>query len=430
MGDIDTIGRAARPFGAADEDDAWLTALAGDSGRRFVLLGEMTHGTHEFYAERARITLRLVREFGFQGVAGEADWPDAARLDRYLRGGSADRTAEESLTDFRRFPRWMWRNADMRDFLRSLRASNAVSDVPAGFWGVDLYSLHSSMRAVLRWLDREHPEVAPDVRAAYARLEPHEEAPARYGLHVATGTARASAEGVLEALDRVRAVTTDADEGFDALRNARLVVAAEAYYRGMYQPAVSTWNLRDRHMADTVEAIAGWLERRTGRPARLVVWAHNSHVGDARAAEMGEHGETSLGALLRERHGRAVVRTVGFTTWRGTVTAARAWDSPAERRTLREGPPDGWESLLHALGEPRVRIDCDALTEPIAARAERAVGVLYLPDSERQSHCFTSQLACRYDHVLHYDDTTAVEPLDERPGVPAEDAPDTYPSGV
>jgi erythromycin esterase-like protein len=433
---IRQLARAARPYTHADEDDAWIQALAGPrDARRFVLLGAMTHGTREFHEDRARITLRLVREHGFHGVAAEADGPAGVRLDRYLRGAGADRDAEEALAGFDRFPRWPWRNPEVRDFVRELRAHDAVNDQPAGFWGLDLYGMHASMRAVLAWLELEHPSLAERARRAYAVLEPHAEAPQRYGLRDdASNGPAAGAQAAYTVLGLVRGVATDAEGAFTALRHASAVVAAEACYRGMRHPGTSTWNLREHFLADALDALAAWLERRNGRPARLVVWAHNAHVGDARAISRwttdGSAARTTLGTLLRARHGREVIRTVGLTTFVGTLTAAHAWGGPALRQDLLAGATDSWEDRLRTLGAGRVRIDSDALSDPLPEATERSVGVIYLPRSERDSHCFLSQLACRYDHVLHHDRTHATEPLDAQPGRMTEDAPETYPFGA
>jgi erythromycin esterase-like protein len=433
---IRELARVARPFTHADEDDAWIEALAGPrDARRFVLLGGMTHGTREFHEDRARITLRLVREHGFHGVAGEADGPAGVRLDRYLRGAGADRDADEALGGFDRFPRWPWRNPEVRDFVRGLRAHDAVNDQPAGFWGLDLYGMHASMRAVLAWLELEHPSLAERARRAYAVLEPHAEAPRRYGLRedASIGPA-AGAQAAYTVLGLVRGVATDAEGAFTALRHASAVVAAEACYRGMRHAGTSTWNLREHFLADALDALAAWLERRSGRPARLVLWAHNAHVGDARAisrwAADGSAASTTLGTLLQERYGRDAVRTVGSSTHAGTVTAARAWGGPALCKDLAPDAPDSWAARLHALGAGRVRIDTDALRDPLPIALERSIGVLYLSHAEHDCHSFPAHLERRYDHVLHHDWTHATEPLDGQPGRMAEDAPETYPFGL
>ncbi len=430
---VATIEEAARPIVGAHDDYDGLLADLKDA--RFVLLGEGTHGTHEFYRERARLTRRLLTRHGFSGVAVEADWPDALRVHRYVGGQSDDADAVDALSDFERFPAWMWRNADVLDFVGWLREH--ADRQPAGFWGLDLYSMHRSANAVLDYLARVAPDTVPRARELYACLDQAGVDPQRYGLGAALGLSPSCEEGVVRVLEELRARRPallaqggpDAeDEYFWAEQNARLARDAEAWYRGLFRRRVNTWNLRDRHMVDTLEALAGHLEQRLGRPPKLVVWAHNSHVGDARATEVARHGEHNIGQLARERWGDAV-RLVGFTTWAGSVTAASRWGGPAERKRVRHARPDSWEALLHAVGLPRYWFSTRGLGLD-EERLGRAIGVLYLPETERQSHYYGVRLGAQFDHVLHFDVTRAVEPLERTSRWELGELPETFPSAL
>ncbi|MEV6339368.1 erythromycin esterase family protein [Nocardia vinacea] len=420
-----------------------LEELIGDT--RFVLIGESSHGTKEFYRARAAITRWLIEEKGFTAVAVEADWPDAHRVNRYVHGRGSDSTAEEALRGFERFPAWMWRNTEVREFVIWLRAYNAEQqrrDQPqAGFYGLDLYSLHRSMQEVVDYLDRVDPKAAQRAKIRYACFDhvAGDDAQA-YGFAAAFGAGRScEAQVIRQLLELQRVAIADgelepfaADELFDALRNAWSVRDAEAYYRAMFGDRVSSWNLRDEHMADTADALATHLSR-DGSPARIVVWAHNSHVGDARATEMGGEGQLTLGQLVRERHGDAC-RLIGFSTCTGTVTAAEEWGGPARRETVRTALPSSVEELLHDTGnrEFMLRMDLpgeatDLLRQP---RLQRAIGVVYSPSTERQSHYFHTRPADQFDALIHIDRTTALEPL-EPSGVWIEGTtPETYPSGL
>ncbi len=428
--------------GPADYDE--LLGLVGDA--RFVLLGEASHGTHEFYEERARITQRLVREKGFTAVAVEADWPDSWRVNRYVRGRGADRDAHAALSGFRRFPAWMWRNSDVLRFVEWLRAHNADAAPArrAGFYGLDLYSLFTSIDEVLRYLDQVDPAAAAQARKRYDCFDQYGDDCERYAEAAGFGLSPSCESGVLAQLmalqDRAgeylrRGAAADTDDAvaafFHARQNARLVVDAEAYYRTMFHGRVSSWNLRDLHMADTLDALADFLTARQGQPAKVVVWAHNSHIGDARATEVSAHGEWNLGQLARERHGSAV-RLIGFSTYEGWVTAASNWGGPAERKRVRQGLPGSIEAALHDTGIERFLL---ATQGPVAAalaeyRPTRAIGVIYRPHTERQSHYFGSIAARQFDAILHFDNTTAVEPLELATSLAAGDLPETFPEGV
>ncbi len=428
-----------------EDDHGALLELIGDAS--FVLLGEASHGTHEFYAERARITRQLITENGFNAVAIEGDWPDAYRVNRFVRGLGGDAFAIDALAGFKRFPTWMWRNTVVVDFVDWLRAHNdeRPKAQQAGFYGLDLYSLNASMDAVLRYLEKADPAAAQQARVRYACFDHFGGDSQTYGLLTGLGDAKGCEEEVLAMLVdlRRRAATSldvEAEDAFDAEQNARLVKNAEVYYRSMYLSDVSSWNLRDTHMAETLGALARNLGR-AGTPPKIVVWAHNSHLGDARATEMGSRrGELNLGQLVRERHGSDAV-LVGFSTHRGSVTAASDWGAPAERKQVLPSLAHSHENLMHAAGIERFLLPLlplrsghpgdrevqALLREP---RLERAIGVIYRPETERQSHYFFAQLPEQFDALIHIDVTRAVEPLERGIGWNDAEVPETYPAGV
>jgi len=436
-----TIRDAAHPITGRADDYDLLLDLIGDA--QVVLLGEASHGTHEFYRERARITRRLIEEEGFAAVAVEADWPDAYRVNRWVRGRSDDRDGFQALGDFERFPRWMWRNRDVLQFIDWLQRHNAEQpeDRRAGFYGLDLYSLFASMQEVIRFLEKVDPEAAARARYRYSCFDAFGEDTQAYGYAAEFGVTRSCEDQAVQQLlevQRDRAALAERnsrvpeDDLFYAEQNARLVRNAEEYYRTMFRGRVDSWNLRDRHMSETLDALLGHLGRGGGH-ARVVVWEHNSHIGDARATEMGEIGEWNVGQLTRERMGDQSM-LVGFTTYSGTVTAASDWDGPAERKRVRPALPESFEALFHTVGIPAFLLPLrgnarllEALEKP---RLERAIGVIYRPESERTSHYFEAQLTHQFDAVIHVDETRAVEPLDATAGDLTGEPPESFPSGL
>ena len=439
---LDALRREAHPLTGDHRDYDALLALIGDA--RIVLLGEASHGTHEFYRERARITKRLIVELGFTALAIEGDWPDAHRVNRYINGAREDGDAEEALRGFRRFPTWMWRNADVLDLVGWLRAHNDGLPRGArktGFYGLDLYSLGASMEAVVGYLDAQDPTAAARARARYECLQPYAGESASYGQAVLLGVSEPCRRRVIEQLVELRHSAgaylrrdglAAEDEQFFAEQNAVVVANAEEYYRTMFGDQAGSWNMRDRHMADTLDQLVAHFDRHGGT-ARVVVWAHNSHVGDARSTEMAQRGELNIGQLMRERHRRDVVN-VGFTTYTGTVTAASEWGAPAERKRVRHALLESCEALLHATHIPAFLL-CPlaagdsgrALREP---RLERAIGVIYRPETERQSHWFAARAAQQFDALVHIDSTRAVEPLERSSTWELGEPPETYPSAL
>jgi erythromycin esterase-like protein len=437
----DAVRAAAHPLTGAPADYDPLLALIDDA--RFVLIGEASHGTHEFYRERAQITKRLIKERRFTAVAVEADWPDAYRVNCYVRGLGDGATAIDSLDGFQRFPAWMWRNSDVLDFVGWLRAYNdsqPSAASKAGFYGLDLYSLYTSIEAVLGYLDKVDPQAAGRARARYGCLEQFGADSQAYGYAASFGGVESCEQEVVNQLVELQRRAPEyarrdgwlaEDEYFFAEQNARLVKNAEEYYRSMFRGHVSSWNLRDRHMTQTLDALVAHLDRQVGH-AKVVVWEHNSHLGDARATEMGASGEWNVGQLMREQHERETV-LIGFSTYQGSVSAASDWDAPVERKRVRPALRGSYEALFHTTGVPRFLLTfrdggeaVDGLRE---ARLERAIGVIYRPETERISHYFSARLPDQFDAVLHFDETRAVEPLERTTKWTTGEPPETFPSG-
>ena len=423
-----------------------LEEVVGDA--RIVLIGESSHGTHEFYQARAEITKWLIEEKGFCAVAAEADWPDAYRVNRYVRGLGDDTSADQALSGFERFPAWMWRNTVVRDFVDWLHAHNArrqtANEKQTGFYGLDLYSLHRSMREVIGYLENVDPTAAARAKDRYACFD-HTSADdgQAYGFAAAFGAGLSCERQAIEQLvDMQRHALEHArrdgliaeDEQFYAQQNAQTVRNAEVYYRAMFGGRVTSWNLRDQHMAQTLQALLAHLDRHPGKePARIVVWAHNSHVGDARATEVGSDGQLTLGQLVREHYGEQS-RLIGFTTYTGTVTAASEWGGIAERKVVRPALNGSVEELFHEAERPEFLVSpiiSRAAAEPLdVVRLGRAIGVIYLPATERQSHYYHVRPGEQFDAIIHVDKTRALEPLEVTSVWVAGETPETYPTGL
>jgi erythromycin esterase-like protein len=436
--EVAAVARAARRI-ASEADYAPLLERA--AAAQVVLIGEASHGTHEFYAVRAALTRRLVEDKGFRLVVLEADWPDALRAHRWAKGEGKDRDADAALGGFQRFPRWMWRNPVVLEFLGWLREWNrAHPQARTGLFGMDLYSMHASMALVLDYLETLDPYAAKRARERYACFDAFGGDPQRYGLATTVGHAEScEAEAVAQVVELRRHYGTlveahdprSEDEFFYAEQNARLVKNAEAYYRSMFRGRDHSWNLRDAHMTETLMALLSHYGQ--GARATAVVWAHKSHLGDARATDMARRGEWNVGQLARELLGERVY-SIGFSSYSGTVTAAQDWGEPAQQRRVRPGLAGSYEALLHATGIPAfwldLREDNDAIRVLQAPRLQRAIGVIYRPQTERHSHYFETRLPAQFDALIHLDATRALAPLDRDSGWDEGELPDTYPEGL
>ena len=437
--EVSTLRAALVPLDEDVLDRHALFDLVGDA--HFVLFGEASHGTHQFYEARARMTRWLIEDKGFGAVAVEADWPDAYRVNRYVRGRSDDATAEEGLRGFERFPTWMWRNTVVLDFVGWLREHNdhvgADERAKAGFYGLDLYSLYRSIHEVVTYLERVDPLAAARARERYSCLDHYHEEAQEYGFAAAFGAGESCEQQVIDQLVDLHEHAAEyarrdgiiaEDETFYAEQNALTVRNAEKYYRTMFGPGAASWNLRDQHMVDTLDALVGHLSRQRRETAKIVVWAHNSHLGDARATEFGTQGQLNVGQLVRERHG-GDCRLIGFTTFTGTVTAADDWGGPAERKRVRPALRNSYEHLFHDAHEKTFAVaNPSPATELLRRpRLERAIGVIYRPRTERQSHYFQARLSDQFDAVIHVDETRAVEPLERTARWDEGEVPETFP---
>ena len=421
------IADAAQPL-PAPHAPGFAEAFDRYAEKRVVMLGECSHGTHEFYQARAAITRRLVEKHGFTVVAVEGDWPDAAVYDRYVRG---QEPVEGADPPFQRFPTWMWRNTVMPDLLKDLRAINEGRDAAnsAGFYGLDIYNMAGSIEAVLTYLDAHDPEAAKVARERYGCLTPWQAEPTTYGrAALRRGFAECEPAVVAQCRDLLQRAIEQDHGAFGAAMNARLIASAEKYYRVMYYGGAESWNLRDSHMFETLQ----YLLERDGEGTKAVVWAHNSHIGDARATEMGgSRGEHNLGQLAREKWG-ADVALIGFGTHSGTVSAANEWGGEREIMPVRPSRSDSYERLCHEAGMPRFLLDLSAdaamgerLNEP---RLMRYIGVIYRPETERQSHYSAAMMQQQFDAYCWFDETSALQPMDGHE--PSAELAQTYPFGV
>lgn len=441
-------------------DGQFLDRLAAEIGRRnckVVCIGEASHGTHEFYQLRAELSKRLIAEYGFDGVCIEGDWPDTWRVNRYVQGigpeDQRDQSANEALSEFKRFPTWMWRNRVVESFVEWLKQHNEIvkrypdretvqdtSPLGAGFYGMDLYSLFCSMDAIVDYLEKVDKEAAQRARERFecfeqgARRRGERERDAQvYGQRAAFGMSKACQNEVIEQLKELQKAQyeksgNNGDEFFSAQLNALLVKNAENYYRNMFMGEEPSWNMRDRHMSDTVHELIKHIERKKqaanlgDRPAKLILWAHNSHLGDARATEMGlERGELNVGQLMRESFGDATHNlgcyNIGFTSHSGTVTAAHNWNTPDHHMIVNPGREGSYEHLMHMVRDGHdfgliIRGNSELTQTLRMPRLERAIGVIYRPRTELQSHYFQAYLSQQFDAIMHVDRSHAIEPLD------------------
>ncbi|PWU07193.1 MAG: erythromycin esterase [Verrucomicrobia bacterium] len=418
--------------------------LIGD--KRIILIGDASHGTHEFYDLRAKITQKLIEEKGFNAIAIEGDWPDAYRVNRYLYGTSDIGSANEALEGFKRFPVWMWRNTVMEAFVKNLRSHNDTIKTRArkvGFYGLDLYSIHSSIDAVIHYLEKVDPQEAEEAIKRYSCFDLKARDPERYG-YLASHHLKASCEK--EAREELRILQAKAyeyvkndgmiveDEYFYAEQNARLVKNAEAYYRAMYEGDELSWNTRDKHMAETLSHLERHLTNRLARPSKIVIWAHNSHIGDARSTEAGQsRRELNIGQLAREQFGDEAF-LLGFLTHSGTVTAASNWGGYAERKNVRPALGESYEALFHELKYKNflLNLQRDTLAQKMLRkpRLERFIGVIYQPRTERYSHYYYVDIINQFDSIIYLDKTKAIEALEINSEWEKGELPETYPAGM
>jgi len=428
------LRQCAEPLPALDSED-FGEMFDRYADARVVMIGEASHGTSDFYRTRAAITKRLIERHGFTIVAVEADWPDAGHVDRYVRGLAPSAWKRHV---FSRFPVWMWRNTDVQTFARWLHQHNhqKAPELRVEFRGLDVYSLRNSIREVLNYLDRVDPELAHEARRRYGCLTPWQDDPALYGHFVERGCVMPCEQPVVEQLNAMLAeqlagLIKDDEAFFNATQNATVVQAAEQYYRAIYRGTSASWNLRDRHMFDTLRALL----KHRGPEAKAVVWAHNSHIGNAAATEMGWEGQFNIGQLCRTAYGRDVV-LIGMSTDRGQVAAADDWDGDMRIKDVRPSRADSWEHQFLEAGVAASLTDWrdplredlrQALSTPLL---ERAIGVIYRPESERSSHYFKAVLAEQFDAMVWIEQTQAVTaiPLPSSQSVEPED--DMFPFGV
>ena len=421
----------ALPLAEPDDLDPLLERI-GDA--RYVLLGEASHGTHEYYTWRTRISQRLIRDNGFSFIAVEGDWPDCYHVNRYVKGhGDSGAHARAALRVFARWPTWMWANWEVVALAEWLRQHN--DELPAerkvGFYGLDVYSLSESLEAVLRYLERVDPDAAMTARRAFRCFEPYGEDAQEYARALALVPSSCEAE-VIATLQELRrnapAYREDSREAyFNAEQNALVAQNAERYYRAMVRGDANSWNVRDHHMVETLERLV----QHHGPDARAIVWEHNTHIGDARATTMARAGLVNVGQLVRERQAAAGVALVGFGGYQGSVIAGAEWGAPMERVPVPPAREGSWEDVLHRAGAADKLLifsegDGAAFRAP---RGHRAIGVVYTPDSERYGNYVPTVLPQRYDAFLYFDDTIALHPLHMQARADGE-PPETYPWGV
>lgn len=434
---LDSLRSAAITLQNKPSDYDSLLDRVGDA--QIVLIGEATHGTHEFYDMRAQISKRLIAEKGFRVVAIEGDWPDAYQVNRYIHSQMYV-DARDALSSFDRFPTWMWRNNVMIDFVEWMKNYNqrAEPDKKVSFFGLDIYSLYRSVDVVINYLGHIDPEAAKEARFHYSCFDHFRQDPQAYGYAVYNRVIESCAGDVIEQLRRLLENDWEllakgkisSEEAFYIEQNARVVKNAEHYYRSLFGSQVSNWNIRDSHMLETLKAIINHYQLSGVDRPKIIIWAHNSHVGNAAATQMTERGEYNIGQLVKHYVGSKNSITIGFTTYNGTVSAASNWHHPVERKMVRDALPNSYEALFHAVGIPKFLLQLqNAPMMPLEA-LERAIGVVYLPNTERSSHYFFANIVGQFDIIIHCDKTTAVEPLEKTSEWIKGEIPETYPTGL
>jgi len=412
-------------------------------GVEHVLIGESTHGTHEFYSIRAEVTKRLILEGGFNAIAIEGDWPDSYRINQYVKGDGSIKNAIDSLSGFKRFPTWMWRNEVVIKFIEWLHQYNStLSPINrVGFYGLDLYSLNASTEIIIKYLEKKDIKAAQRAKQRYACFDPFKEELQSYGYAAMFGITKSCEDEVIEQLMELsrdsylymKKNRFAEDEFFYIEQNTRLVKNAEKYYRSMFDSKSSSWNIRDLHMAETLDQLVLYLNKKLRNPAKIVTWTHNSHVGDARATEVRIQGQLNIGQLVREKYGNKAL-LIGFLTNSGAVTASSRWDGIAERKYVRPSFLYSYEHFFHDLNPSNFLINFkahDKIKILIPSELlERAIGVIYLPETERDSHYFHANLSNQFDIVIYIDKTSAVRPLEITAIWHKGEVFETFPSGL
>lgn len=428
--DLLKIEKAAVPL----DDEAYAILLEKIGDAQIVLLGEATHGTHEFYEIRAEITKKLIKEKQFNLIAIEGDWPDAYQINRYVHK-QAYSTAHEAVSSFDRFPTWMWANVPMIDLIEWLHLHNAKDKNKVSFYGMDLYSLYRSIGVVIESLKKIDPQLAKEAAQRYACLDRFNQDPQQYAYAVFSRVTKSCKDEVIIQLKKLEEMewqfvqnkNVSAQDAFYLTQNARVIKNSESYYRSLFINEVNNWNLRDTHMMETVDQILDF-HKNQGQDPKIVIWAHNSHVGNAAATQMGDRGELNIGQLVKEKYGSKAFN-LGFTTYNGTVSAASDWHGPVERKTVRDALPGSYEDLFHSVGITEFLLSLEDKNIVPKKLLERAIGVIYAPYTERSSHYFYTSLAHQFDAVIHYDQTTALEPLEKTTLWLEGEVPETFPSG-
>ncbi|ARG96673.1 erythromycin esterase family protein [Legionella micdadei] len=426
---INLLNNAISPL-----DNKYSSLLDKIGDKRFVLIGEASHGTQEFYQTRIEITKKLIEEKGFMAIAIEGDWPDAYSIHRYVQGKGVKEDWQDALCHFTRFPTWMWRNTTIAQFIQWLRDYNdsLLPSRKIGFFGLDLYSLNASIEAVIDYLMKIDPVAAQRAKSRYACFDHIE--PQTYGYLANLGVKKACINEAVSVLIELQKKSFDyiqqdglsaEEDYFFAAQNARLVKNAEMYYRSMFEGRASSWNIRDQHMMETLQKLVDHLENRFKKPAKIIIWAHNSHIGDARATEMGQQGELNIGQLVREEYDMQSY-SIGFSTYSGYVTAAYDWGMPAEYKKINPGLEGSYEDLFHQLKYKNFILDLkhneDLERFLKIPRLQRAIGVIYRPETERLSHYFFTHLTHQFDCIIHLDTTHALKPLS---GISAKETADS-----
>lgn len=437
---VAAVEGAAQPF--EESMDSFDPIIKACANKEIVMIGAATHGTKEFYRLRADLTRRIIEEHHFDTLAVEADWPDAYTVNRYVLDQSDDINANEALGDFERFPVWLWRNREVERFVEWLKAYNIERSVPVCFYGLDLYSMNTSIHSIISYLNGMDPLAARRARQRYACLDHFMDRPQAYAYATEFGLIESCEKHIVSQLEELRrkawAYMRDndpavEDDYFSAVQNAQVVQNAEQYYRSLFRGRPDSWNVRERHMFTTLENLTRHREKRLGRKPRIIIWAHNSHVGNAAAGEMKKRGEFSLGQLARMTYDTRSL-LIGFSTCRGKLVAASEWDTEAEIKKVAEPLHGSYEEIFHHVDHKQFFLDLRQESAAIEllkeSRLQRAIGVIYKPQSERYSHYIYTSLPEQFDFMIHIDQTTAVQPLETVMRVHHGEMDETFPTGI